>query len=107
MKSTIHYPYLIKMHFSYSYIFLLHLLVIIFFILKAHAQKHNSLVSTILVFGDSTADPGNNNHILTPIKSNFKPCGREFPNHVSTGRFTNGKLIYDFIGNFSTNTFIS
>ncbi|KAH0724093.1 hypothetical protein KY289_007137 [Solanum tuberosum] len=45
----------------------------------------------------STADPGNNNHILTPIKSNFKPYGREFPNHVSTGRFTNGKLIYDFI----------
>ncbi|XP_025883773.2 GDSL esterase/lipase At5g45960-like isoform X1 [Solanum lycopersicum] len=82
------------MHFSYSYIFLLHLLVLI---LKAHAQKHNSLVSTILVFGDSTADPGNNNHILTTIKSNFKPYGREFPNHVSTGRFTNGKLAYDFI----------
>lgn len=99
------------MHLSYSYIFLLHnLLMPILFVSKAptkiQAQEYkSSLISAIFVFGDSTADPGNNNHILTPIKSIFKPYGRDFSNHVATGRFTNGKLIYDFIGNYSTITF--
>ena len=55
-------------------------------------------VSALLVFGDSTADPGNNNYISTPFKSNFAPYGKDFPTHMSTGRFTNGKLAFDFIG---------
>lgn len=55
-------------------------------------------VSAILVFGDSTADPGNNNYITTPFKSNFAPYGKDFPSRMPTGRFTNGKLAFDFIG---------
>ncbi|XP_060197704.1 GDSL esterase/lipase At5g45960-like [Lycium barbarum] len=84
------------MHLSYSFIFLL----LIIFMLEAtitQAQGKSTLVSAIFAFGDSTADPGNNNYIKTPSRSNFSPYGRDFPNHVATGRFTNGMLIYDFI----------
>ncbi|KAL1537821.1 GDSL esterase/lipase-like protein [Salvia divinorum] len=57
-------------------------------------------VSSILIFGDSTADPGNNNYIRTPFKSNFSPYGRDFVNHTATGRFTNGRLPNDFIAKY-------
>lgn len=53
------------------------------------------------VFGDSTVDPGNNNFIKTAFRSDFPPYGRDFANQVPTGRFTNGKLGTDFIGNLS------
>ncbi|CAI9291191.1 unnamed protein product [Lactuca saligna] len=48
-------------------------------------------VSAILVFGDSTSDPGNNNYILTPFRGNFTPYGRDFANQKATMRCTNGK----------------
>ncbi|KAK9698005.1 hypothetical protein RND81_08G076400 [Saponaria officinalis] len=60
----------------------------------------NNSVSAIFVFGDSTSDPGNNNYIRTPFKSNFAPYGRDFPNHVPTGRFTNGLLSTDYIARY-------
>lgn len=56
------------------------------------------LVSSVLIFGDSTADPGNNNYINTLFKSNFSPYGRDFVNHTATGRFCNGRLANDYIG---------
>ncbi|GAA0173757.1 hydrolase [Lithospermum erythrorhizon] len=54
-------------------------------------------VSAIFVFGDSTSDPGNNNFVKTPFRGNFPPYGHDFPNHVATGRFTNGRLVADFV----------
>ncbi|KAL6638934.1 hypothetical protein ACP70R_023570 [Stipagrostis hirtigluma subsp. patula] len=54
-------------------------------------------VSAIVVFGDSTVDPGNNNYIPTVIKSNFPPYGRDFDGGIATGRFSNGRLVTDFI----------
>ncbi|CAL5412293.1 unnamed protein product [Camellia sinensis] len=60
----------------------------------------NNSVKAILVFGDSTVDPGNNNHIGTIFKSNFLPYGRDFPNQVPTGRFCNGRLATDFIARY-------
>ncbi len=60
--------------------------------LGTHAQ-----VPAIIVFGDSTVDPGNNNQILTVLKSNFEPYGRDFFGGQPTGRFSNGKLATDFI----------
>ncbi|CAJ1961830.1 unnamed protein product [Sphenostylis stenocarpa] len=54
--------------------------------------------SGFYVFGDSTVDPGNNNYIKTPFRSNFPPYGLDFSNQVPTGRFTNGKLATDYIG---------
>ncbi|XP_078432808.1 GDSL esterase/lipase At3g53100-like [Wolffia australiana] len=54
-----------------------------------------ALVPALMVFGDSAMDVGNNNHILTLVKSNFPPYGRDFPGHRPTGRFCNGKLAVD------------
>ncbi|PNX73739.1 GDSL esterase/lipase [Trifolium pratense] len=59
--------------------------------------KLRSKFSSILVFGDSTVDTGNNNYIKTLAKGNHLPYGRDFPNHVPTGRFSNGKLAIDFL----------
>ncbi|KAF7803367.1 GDSL esterase/lipase [Senna tora] len=54
-------------------------------------------VSCILVFGDSSVDPGNNNVLPTTMKSNFPPYGKDFFNGLPTGRFSNGRLASDFI----------
>lgn len=54
-------------------------------------------IPAILVFGDSTVDPGNNNFINTIFKSNHGPYGLNFPGQVSTGRFSDGKLITDMV----------
>ncbi|KAK3039901.1 hypothetical protein RJ639_027736 [Escallonia herrerae] len=55
-------------------------------------------VTSILVFGDSSVDPGNNNHLATTNKGNFPPYGKDFLNGSHpTGRFTNGRLATDFI----------
>ncbi|KAJ4837568.1 hypothetical protein Tsubulata_938146 [Turnera subulata] len=53
--------------------------------------------SHILVFGDSSVDSGNSNYIKSVIKSNHYPYGLNFPYHIPTGRFSDGKLIPDFI----------
>lgn len=42
-------------------------------------------------------DSGNNNHISTILKSNFGPYGRDFINGQPTGRFSNGRIVTDFI----------
>lgn len=54
-------------------------------------------VPAIIVFGDSSVDPGNNNVIPTLLKSNFRPYGRDFPGSLPTGRFCNGRIATDFI----------
>ncbi|XP_027347071.1 GDSL esterase/lipase At5g22810-like [Abrus precatorius] len=54
------------------------------------------LVPALFIFGDSVVDVGNNNRLLTVIKANFPPYGRDFENHNPTGRFCNGKLATDF-----------
>ncbi|KAF8032142.1 hypothetical protein BT93_D1154 [Corymbia citriodora subsp. variegata] len=59
------------------------------------AAKNN--VTCILVFGDSSVDPGNNNVLRTIFKGNFPPYGRDFLNGHPTGRFSNGRLATDFI----------
>lgn len=58
------------------------------------------LVPALFIFGDSVVDAGNNNNLYTVIKSNFPPYGRDFQNHMPTGRFCNGKLATDFTGIF-------
>lgn len=75
------------------------------FVFKAGAQAltkkpSNNSFSAILVFGDSTVDPGNNNYIQTIFQSNFQPYGRDFPNHIPTGRFSNGRLVTDFVASY-------
>ncbi|KAL0363426.1 UNVERIFIED_CONTAM: GDSL esterase/lipase [Sesamum calycinum] len=63
--------------------------------LRLMAAKHN--MTCILVFGDSTVDPGNNNYLSTLAKSNFLPYGEDFYSGHPTGRFCNGRLTTDFI----------
>ncbi|KAM7506028.1 hypothetical protein LguiB_004932 [Lonicera macranthoides] len=63
-------------------------------------SNHHS-ISAIFVFGDSTVDPGNNNYLrYSTVKSNFPPYGKDFVNHIPTGRFTNGRLVTDFIASY-------
>ncbi|XP_030972219.1 GDSL esterase/lipase At5g45950 [Quercus lobata] len=59
------------------------------------AAQHN--VTSILVFGDSSVDPGNNNILPTTVKSNYPPYGKDFFDGRPTGRFSNGRLATDFI----------
>jgi hypothetical protein len=61
-------------------------------------------VPSFVIFGDSTLDVGNNNYLLTVVKSDFPPYGRNFPGGLATGRFCNGQIAGDFIGKhcFST-----
>jgi hypothetical protein len=54
-------------------------------------------VPAIIVFGDSTVDAGNNDYIPTIVRANFPPYGRDFDGGVATGRFSNGRLITDFL----------
>ncbi|XP_009369203.2 GDSL esterase/lipase At2g40250-like [Pyrus x bretschneideri] len=55
-------------------------------------------VSAVFAFGDSTVDSGNNNRLpFTLFRSDHPPYGRDLPNHVPSGRFTNGKLSTDFM----------
>nr|GEW93197.1 GDSL esterase/lipase At5g42170-like [Tanacetum cinerariifolium] len=58
----------------------------------------NVYVPAIIAFGDSLMDPGNNNFLNTFTKANFPPYGKDFLGGKATGRFTNGKIIGDYLG---------
>jgi hypothetical protein len=65
-------------------------------------------VTALVVFGDSIVDPGNNNAISTIIKANFPPYGHDFGrDHRPTGRFCNGRIPTDFIGQSSLSFILS
>ncbi|CAL5047858.1 unnamed protein product [Urochloa decumbens] len=63
---------------------------------SGHAGQAGSL-SAVFIFGDSTADTGNNNVLPTLGKANFPPYGQDFPGGKATGRFSNGKVIGDML----------
>ena len=67
---------------------------------QGHFNKH----AAIFIFGDSLFDPGNNNYINTGpgFQANFWPYGESYFNPPS-GRFSNGRLISDFIGDNISN----
>ncbi|KAF3341441.1 GDSL esterase/lipase [Carex littledalei] len=52
---------------------------------------------SMLVFGDSTVDPGNNNKLRTSAKANFSPYGMNFYGGQPTGRFCDGRLATDIL----------
>ncbi|MED6118558.1 hypothetical protein PIB30_003774 [Stylosanthes scabra] len=54
-------------------------------------------VSAVFAFGDSTLDGGNNNHMNTFFRGDHLPYGRDLPQHMATGRFSNGMLSTDYI----------
>lgn len=58
-------------------------------------------VPAIYVFGDSTADVGNNNYLPgSAAKANFPHNGIDFPSSRPTGRFSNGYNGIDFLGTY-------
>lgn len=59
-------------------------------------------VPALIVFGDSIVDPGNNNKLGTLVKCNFPPYGKDFTQHIPTGRFCNGKIPSDLLGRVKT-----
>lgn len=65
--------------------------------LQIWCLKIDAKVTSIIVFGDSTVDSGNNNYLPTILKSNFMPYGRDFDGGKPTGRFSNGRIPTDFI----------
>lgn len=67
-------------------------------IVTLQRPSNGSSVSAVIVFGDSTVDTGNNDYINTLSKGNVPPYGQDFVNHTPTGRFSNGRLIPDLIG---------
>ncbi|KAG8386085.1 hypothetical protein BUALT_Bualt03G0112200 [Buddleja alternifolia] len=71
--------------------------ILIIFQILLQLLKTEAKVSSIIVFGDSSVDSGNNNYIPTVLKSNFRPYGRDFDGGKATGRFSNGRVPTDFI----------
>nr|GMC86522.1 GDSL esterase/lipase 1-like [Ipomoea batatas] len=69
---------------------------------SVHSSPLNKHHVALFVFGDSICEVGNNNYINTTndFRANFRPYGEtSFPN--PTGRFSNGRLIPDYIANFA------
>ena len=61
-----------------------------------HKQPHDA--PALFMFGDSLADAGNNNFIpKCAAHADFPPYGMSFFHHP-TGRFTNGRTAFDFVG---------
>ncbi|KAI3526238.1 hypothetical protein L1887_05482 [Cichorium endivia] len=65
---------------------------------QGHFNKHAAL----FVFGDSLFDAGNNNYLNTTnkVKANFWPYGESYF-HPPSGRFSDGRIIPDFIAEFA------
>ncbi|KAF7136299.1 hypothetical protein RHSIM_Rhsim08G0242800 [Rhododendron simsii] len=70
---------------------------------RGHIVRADKLrKAALFVFGDSLYDPGNNNYIntTTDFQANFRPYGESFFKHP-TGRFSDGRLIPDFIAEYA------
>ncbi|XP_058078675.1 GDSL esterase/lipase 5-like [Magnolia sinica] len=59
--------------------------------------------SIFFIFGDSTVDPGNNNYIQTiqENRADYKPYGQNGFFEVPSGRFSDGRVIVDFIAEYA------
>ncbi|KAM0071762.1 putative GDSL lipase/esterase, SGNH hydrolase superfamily [Helianthus debilis subsp. tardiflorus] len=83
-----------------SLLFLLILILIVNILSVQYSYAQKSTISAVFVFGDSTVDTGNNDYIPTISRGNFPPYGKDFENHQATGRFSNGRLVTDFVVEF-------
>ncbi|KAJ4707215.1 GDSL esterase/lipase [Melia azedarach] len=77
---------------------------IILFIISLHflpfmVSSADPRAPALYVFGDSLFDSGNNNFLPTIAKADYSPYGANFVKN-STGRFTNGRTVADFIAEF-------
>ncbi|KAK6282283.1 PREDICTED: GDSL esterase/lipase 5 [Theobroma cacao] len=69
-------------------------------LISCHSLPENHVA--LIIFGDSLFDPGNNNYINTTFayQANFWPYGETFFRYP-TGRFSDGRLIPDFIAEYA------
>ncbi|KAF8364567.1 hypothetical protein HHK36_033459 [Tetracentron sinense] len=58
------------------------------------------LVPALFILGDSSVDCGTNNYLGTFARADLLPYGRDFDTHLPTGRFCNGRIPVDYLGNF-------
>ena len=58
------------------------------------------------MFGDSYGDIRNNDFIGTKMTTDFPPYGRDFIDCIPIGRFSNGKLMSDYFGNYTKSLYI-
>ena len=56
------------------------------------------LAPALYVLGDSQADAGTNNHLVTVLRAVHPHNGVDYPGCKATGRFSNGKNFVDFLG---------
>jgi hypothetical protein len=65
----------------------------------AASSAAGAKVPAMFVFGDSTADVGNNDYLPgSSARANFPHNGVDFPGGKATGRFSNGLIGVDFLG---------
>lgn len=88
--------------FNIPNLILSYLIIIIIFanfiVPQTAANNNNNKPKPIFILGDSTADVGTNNHLLSKAKANFPHNGIDFPNSSPTGRFSNGFNTADSLG---------
>ena len=62
-------------------------------------DKAPAPVPALFVIGDSSVDCGTNNFLGTLARADHAPYGRDFDTHQPTGRFSNGRIPVDYLGN--------
>ncbi|MCD7466409.1 GDSL esterase lipase [Datura stramonium] len=87
---------------SSSFHFCIFVLVAFFIHPILCTSSHERPQASLFVFGDSLFDPGNNNYIntTTEFQANWQPYGQSFFKYP-TGRFSDGRLIPDFIAEYA------
>ncbi|KAM7276635.1 hypothetical protein ACFE04_018501 [Oxalis oulophora] len=70
-------------------------------VIQGAADKNPS--SALFIFGDSTVDPGNNNYITTipENRADYEPNGQNGFFAGPTGRFSDGRVIVDYIAEYA------
>ena len=67
---------------------------------ETNTSTTTTTTKAFFIFGDSSVDSGNNNYINTipENKADYKPYGQNGFFQKPTGRFSDGRVIVDFIG---------
>ncbi|KAF9615223.1 hypothetical protein IFM89_022485 [Coptis chinensis] len=86
--------------------FLITLLILLSFNLTCNtASPLNKITSSsaFFIFGDSSVDPGNNNYINTipENRANYEPYGQNGFFQEPTGRFSDGRVVVDYIAEYA------
>ncbi|WCJ42866.1 GDSL lipase [Euphorbia peplus] len=71
--------------------------------LKATSPSDNNGNAALFIFGDSTVDAGNNNYIHTSSdnRADFHPYARNGFFSQPTGRFSDGRVLVDYIAEYA------